>query len=73
MIQKRFCVVPMPLDSDGHGPADRKDAVRWEFEVWDEATNLSVASFNTRGEANAFATTADGIAHVTNYLRSIGE
>lgn len=73
MIERRFFVVPMPLDKNGNGPADRRDAVRWQYEVWDGLTNLAIASFDTRDEANQLAPLADKVAAITTYLRSIGE
>lgn len=49
----QLTVVPMPLDSEGGGPADEADAVRTVYEVWDDC-NITVATFDTRDEAESF-------------------
>lgn len=32
-----FTVIPMPLDKDGNGPADKDNAVKVVYQVWDAA------------------------------------
>lgn len=47
-------VMDMPLNAEGHGPADPEDTVLTRFEVWDQICHCICVCMN-RGDAELIA------------------
>ncbi len=45
-----YCVIPMPINEEGHGPAAPHETVKTLWEIWD-ATNQTVSMHDTFLEA----------------------
>jgi len=56
-----FCVVPMPLDALGRGPADECDTVRTSWDVWDAAWS-TVCNCYTEADAQFIAACLNAVA-----------
>lgn len=53
MTKDELMVIPMPLDSEGRGPASEADTVRTIWQVWDGCW-ATVAEFASQEEAESF-------------------
>ena len=57
-----FGVIPMPINAEGQGPSAPDDTVDTLYEVWDMASNMTVATFDNVVDAIDLEMTLNEVA-----------
>lgn len=62
ITEGRACVVPMPFDAQGRGPASPEDTVGTAWELWEDSAFHSLASFTSEELAQRFCDIWNGVS-----------